>query len=611
MSSLMKMFDILGSRIFFYYKNNSIIKSNFGGLITLLTGILLALLLLGFGRDFFKRTNPTFIPKTESPEEFPQIIINNKNLSFAFTLEDTDGLPKRNDSIFYIDFNYWGYVKDENGIFQKVVEELLPVSNCEAKHFGDENIFEKKGFASWACPDFNNITLGGDFGANFVYYLRIEVKLCPTNGFNPRTGVKCGSEEDRINFMSNRVFFSTITQHVLVNPSNYNSPLTYDYLYSYKLLIDGFIKRQAIYFQRYKVESDFGWILQTSKIQEILGQNYIVSDFVLENEKINYFDTMIYVDKNINSYRREYIKVQKLAAEVGGILKLVIMLSQIIIQTYSNLIMKIEFSNEYIEQNEFNKIFSDKIIEETQFKNKFNFISCNINNNEINNNSSIAISKGIGIENTILSKSKKNISIFKPEILKENSNALKSNIEEISSNINDKQINVQKYSEMVFDKWKKENPTPINYEKAFIFRDNDKQPSYLSISNFIFNYYPSLFCKSTSNPLVKRKQVYVRSISDYINDLLSVERLLDTHRRITMLERFALNSDQKTILEYTNPNMFLNFYEKHYKHSLGFSLAKRRRSEIKSKTIEGAIKEEVIRFTLQNNSLSENFLNNI
>ncbi len=76
-----KQFDLLGSDFTLMYKGEKQMKTKIGGFLCLIAGIIFILLMIGFGQDFFKRTNPNVIRETENPTVYPRYNITNKNFS--------------------------------------------------------------------------------------------------------------------------------------------------------------------------------------------------------------------------------------------------------------------------------------------------------------------------------------------------------------------------------------------------------------------------------------------------------------------------------------------------------------------------------------------------
>lgn len=360
--------DLLGSRVHLRYNMSTKVKTSFGGIISTFTAIILGTLLYGFGQDFFKRTNPTFIPRTISPATYPFWNITNQNFSYAFTLEDTDGIPQKDRSLFYWSFRYERYQKNEQGDWEIKNYDELNTTLCTPEMFGDPQKFIDKQLNSWHCPVLNNIRVGGYWDSGEVAYLRIDVLRCLEGKFNPFTKEPCGKNKDSLAKIYKKYFYSSILQSVLVNPANYDKPLEGDYVTKYKMLNDGFLKRDIFFFKEYIINTDYGWIIKTNREFKILGVDAYENDILNLDPKAGgnmHFETRIYFDKKQESFIREYVKVQKLAAEVGGILKLFITVAYVLTEYFNDFWVNYDLANHFISKDEvstFRDYFASKIL---------------------------------------------------------------------------------------------------------------------------------------------------------------------------------------------------------------------------------------------------------
>ena len=88
-------------------------------------------------------------------------------------------------------------------------------------------------------------------------------------------------------------------------------------------------------FQLFKVQTDYGWIIENKSEQILLGFNEVNFDIIAidPSTSTKYFETIIYFDKKQDIYLREYPKIQTLLAELGGILNFFI----VVFKTLSNI----------------------------------------------------------------------------------------------------------------------------------------------------------------------------------------------------------------------------------------------------------------------------------
>jgi hypothetical protein len=374
--------DIFGSRIFLRYNMKNSITSVAGGFMSIFCFLFAGLLIFAFGRDFFKRQNPIFIPQTVSLDQYPKYNITNKNFSYAFRLEDTNAIPQTDTTEFYYTFKYRMFVKT-NDWEPKIIEDV-PVKKCDSSMFGDPVKYEQKKLDTWLCPELN-YEVGGYWDADYVAFLQIDVHRCLEGSVNPITKEKCAPKVKTDQKLFEKFFYSHFIQSVLINPSNYSNPLSADYSNYYRTLINGSLKREIYLFKLFKVETDYGWIIENKSNQILLGFSDVNFDIIAIDPltSTKYFETIIYFDKKQDIYFREYPKIQKLIAEVGGFLQVFLTFLLIVAEFYNKYWVNYELANHFINKKEltsFDKFFYENFFKKVKNDNNFG----NQNNFELN-----------------------------------------------------------------------------------------------------------------------------------------------------------------------------------------------------------------------------------
>lgn len=342
-------FDLLGGNLTFHSNKQETIKTKFGGFISAVTIIFLGLLIAGFGQDFFKRTNPILVQSTLSNKQYPEYIINNKNFSFAFRLEDDDGVAINRPELFYTKVSYINTEKDDKGTYVTLNRIVLETHKCT-----EEMFYEGSGFVSEnnnvLCPQFKNISVGGYWDASFVNRFQIEIYQCIEGNFTP-DNMPCGSNKDREKVLANKLYFSVFYQVVVVNPNNYKNGLQ-RYIKNNYYTLDTRIQKNPYYFYEETImRTDYGWLLKDITEENIIGFKSNYMDFIsLDSLNSGNFAgsltrAVFYFEKDKKEFHREYQKAQDLAAQVGGILKLFLTIGTFIIHKYNIYSLKLELGS--------------------------------------------------------------------------------------------------------------------------------------------------------------------------------------------------------------------------------------------------------------------------
>lgn len=500
--SLFSKMDFVGTRIGFYLNGSDNVQTNFGGFLSILIALCLALMVAAFGQDFFNRTNPSFITKMVNPADYPMFTLTNKNFSFAYYIEDLDGIPFYDSTQFYHEFLYLGYKKNAEQIWETTYNEPMKVSRCTKDHFSDQEKFEKKKLAAWFCPELDNVKVGGYWDSDALTYFRIKVHRCWEGRKNPYTGEDCAPDEKSTKSLASRLFVSTMSQVYLVNPSDYENPLELDYSTKYQMLDSNMLRRAIMFFKEAYLLTDYGWMLETFRTHTALGLNYIefdsihLSDLQVGNEKPSmYYEISIYFDKKQDNFFRRYTKLQDLAAQVGGIIKMIFTGGAIIVFFYNS---------SYLQYTLINSNFYDT---------QSTPIYINLEN-----------SKKGGIIGTIVDTDKQKNST----IIKESYNQLKGN--------KDLELKITKLKKKFIKKTIKQKSSSKALISSFC--------SYFTKLRFL------LLCPGCQNKKDKKKLLMIQSANDHIKKYLDVNSVIKAQITIEKMLKLLFTDDQRFMLGY-------------------------------------------------------------
>lgn len=387
---IFQQFDFFGDNVSLLYNGNKNIRTPLGGLFCFISGIIFILLLIGFGQDFFKRTNPSFIRETESPKDFPKYTISNKNFSLAVRLEDESGNEFNKFTSIYFQASLLQYKKDNEGIWQIVYDGALGLVRCTEDMFYSKDDFESNYLDNFYCPVLNNTVIGGSWGSNYVGFFSFNVYICLEGEVNNNNNEACEKQEytDELLNTYNGVYFSHFFQSSIITPSNYTDGIGYSINNEYFLLSKDMKKTYYYYFSLTRMNSDYGWILKTEHEDTVLGYTRKNYDFNLRTDS-DIATVYYYTTKDSDLYKREYVKIQTLAANVGGILKIFVLIGSFIVSFYntsmfhSHLAMNCNYEllNEYDIENEDNNINENLSKSNTLNKKNSIFISNHRNSN--------------------------------------------------------------------------------------------------------------------------------------------------------------------------------------------------------------------------------------
>lgn len=333
----LKDFDIFGNNLSLFYQGSRTIKTHIGGIVCLSTGLVLILLIIGFGQDFFKRINPSVIRESENPVNYPIFNMSKILYNSPVRLEDADGNELADYKSFYIQGVIYNY-RFVNGSWNQTLFGYLNMTRCTVEMFKDPNIFKSSSLEKFWCPVWNGILLGGSWSSDFVGYYYFNINRCQENKTNANNETCHPLEKTLDLYNQSQIYFSGFFQKSLVTSSNYTMGVTTTLFNEYLQITFDLYKKVYYYFFETRMTTDYGWILSSRKVSSSLGFESKNFDFNKANDNGLVLGTVIYYfNKEIDKYTREYMKIQTLAANVGGILKIFLLAGSIVIGKYNDL----------------------------------------------------------------------------------------------------------------------------------------------------------------------------------------------------------------------------------------------------------------------------------
>jgi hypothetical protein len=337
--NLLRKADYFGTPITFNINKSNNFTTAFGGLITILSFFILALLIYGFGQDFLQRLNPKYMMQTLYPEQCDNHTLTNKNFTFAFRVEDYDGNIFDQPELIYLTA-FFRYEVIEGGEWVTKEAYNFNVSRCVKTDFGLEDQFDRLNLKDWFCPRFpENFKMGGYWDGTYVRTFTVRGYMCKDGNAGPG-GLTCKGQEALKNIITKKIYFSTFYQRYSVDPGNYLNPFRIYYTTTYNLIDLSIMKRVFYHFKKGTIRTDFGWLFESIKEESGVSLSYTDFDFVSkdilpDSEKSTLFESVVYFTRESELFTRAFTKIQELAATVGGIIKLFIILCEFLLSFYS------------------------------------------------------------------------------------------------------------------------------------------------------------------------------------------------------------------------------------------------------------------------------------
>ena len=369
--------DLFGHSPTFIINNSIHHKTFFGGILSILAIIVAIITAIFFSQELFLKKSPSVNFNTESNLN-PDILHYFDNFEFIIGVQNESYTVTIDESLFYAKGFLFNTTINESGIFNNVYEIDLQPCNLALRNSPNYDIFKKYNLENFYCIsknqskiNLNDIYLKEFWGNNGFQMLQIKFYECK----NTTESQKCATEERLHNVLTNTGLSIYITDNY-VRTNNYKEPFQRAVHEIFSQVSINYIVSITQYYRHTQVESDNGIMFTTSsKINEFKKDEFS-KDINYNRTSPNFITYTLQLNNIIEKYQRKYYKIQDLAAQVGGVYNVIMVICLYIVKLY--------------EENYYFEFLINKYFEVKLYKKNNNISNKDINNiynNETQKNS--------------------------------------------------------------------------------------------------------------------------------------------------------------------------------------------------------------------------------
>ena len=333
-TNVIKKIDLFGAEFNFTIFGEKSYRTFFGGMLSLLVILTTITISIMFGLDLLLRKNPIVLKETVVPEYYEYINVTLQNFPIFWRIEDDNNAVVNFTNILYPQLNFYVYkFNNSSGQWDYLDKKTMSTKHCNRSIVNNDYIFDKFGLNNFYCFDWaeTGYPIGGSWDSgDMVYYFEQVIFTCPNDN---TTSPNCTNTTFLKNWLgtSNKIYYSIIYPLAYFSPGNFTNPLQASYVNYFQLLSANLYKKNRYFFTKTELERDTGWIFTDTNNYSII--TYDRNNFDIDNRpdtdinnpsiSSNIYATTIYFVKNHDKYTMSYIKMQDLAAQTGGFMKIV------------------------------------------------------------------------------------------------------------------------------------------------------------------------------------------------------------------------------------------------------------------------------------------------
>jgi hypothetical protein len=335
---VLKKIDLFGTEPKIKIQSNEKYNTAFGGIVSIFFCIAALMGFIYFGQELIIRANPSVIVTNQYDADPDRFNLTSDKFNYIFAIEDQNSNYYYDPTIFGIRarLNVYTAQTDEKG--QPVIiydHYYLRVELCNIDrhfpHFREQ--FAPLLVNSMMCihPDDNPLLrIQGIFGSPVYTDLAVQVLSC-VNGTLPNVFKSdvC-APQSVIDAKLAGGYFGAYVIDTIFDPTNYTHPETYVARNYYTTISKNFYKRFEIYFKNIDYITDSGLLLEDKQPKRYLMLDRTYEAFDFRTNSDNFFAFVLRMSNNRDIYTRKYVKVQEILANMGGLIKGIILAVQIL-----------------------------------------------------------------------------------------------------------------------------------------------------------------------------------------------------------------------------------------------------------------------------------------
>jgi hypothetical protein len=594
--SLFKQIDIFGISPLFTIRGRATFQTQIGSFLTLMCIFIILIYILIFLNEMTNHKSPNIQSSSYFDEIPPEINLHKNNFTFIFSLQTKDYTNYIDESIYNVNA-FQTRLKLNNGVYT-FENEPLNITKCNEFQFDViPEHFKKLPLQDLYCLN-NNINIRGEFMNDYWNYIKFNFSKCEnlTNKNNCKP-------ENEINELLNGGYIGIFMTDYSFEPSKFYNPYRTYVKNVYKSFSIQYFEDIFLYLKLIQITTDSGYFFEEKKSINLVTYDYIQNDIDFRNSK-HFLSLTLRASSEREIFQRSYIKLQTIFSNVGGMLKIILLIGEysvyiIRMTLYKNYILEFfnldeseirlkkirekfnlpkNNSKGYIETINYNtsnlegnnttfrlihkqsknvstKPKNDKTFEErTEIKNNYfleNYSAKkNVENILSKNKESKKTSALIfrGKSNNVLMKNKP-----KNNLIEDIQDSKISNLNPIQrkSHVSFKKLEKSKISNLTVIEKHNSNSSDISYQKIENSKTNFKKNIFIPKPQLriikVPGFCSDFVCKKDTFYTIKQ----VHSNYKEIQFLLDIVHYLKSQNEINIIEKYFFNEEQRKALSYT------------------------------------------------------------
>ena len=389
-SDLFIYLDFFGTKPGFFVNGCDTHRSIFGALISIIVCSIIFAFFCVFLNQIIKHNKPHIVHNEFIDDNPAPYFLDNNNFIFTLSLQYPNYTHFVNEKVYTIKAKKVTYVYNEAKEY-KTIETDINVYKCNNFNFSlIPEYFKSLNIENLYCLDLNGVFLQGEYGKNNWQTINVYFYKCINSTENNNI---CDLDEDIEKTLMGGYIDLFITDFKVIT-NDFSNPIK---IYGKNLFGSISIQHYSdywLYLKRKEVISDLGLIFTDYKKETCLSFEKMTETQYIKEENINFLKLIIRISTNREEIMRTYLKLYEAAANVGGVVKIMLSIGEAInylvkVTLYKNYLLQFfnldVFLGKKLKKKKVFSSFIRRVSENLEIENNEKILQ-NLQNNQRNNN---------------------------------------------------------------------------------------------------------------------------------------------------------------------------------------------------------------------------------
>ena len=392
---ILKYLDFFGTNFTFYTERNRKFYTPLGGLLTLLSIIVGALVFIFINIDDFLHDSPISTTST-SRENYRNITFLEEKIWIPWRIRDYNSKTVDfNGLLFPIPYYYKG-IKNPKTNSLDLSYQILDYKLCNETSMAnntDKFLIDIE-LDKLYCIDMEDLDMGGSWNTDFINYVEFDLFSCKNGIDYDENNPNCSTYERIMGAADydNSFEFEIYYPVVHYQPMNKNIPVYVIYTNYFYHLSRFSNKIDRIYLQQFILKDDRGWVIKKERTSSywgytsLSGDSYTTGDsrdLMNEGSSSRFYSFNIYLKSDIVYYNRSYKKIFLIVADGLPIVNVIFIIFKLIAKVF-----KVSSGNKKLTE-----LLFENLQEKTNRRSGERFSPIKVNKNKFNSDKKMSNSK--------------------------------------------------------------------------------------------------------------------------------------------------------------------------------------------------------------------------